>query len=40
VRLTLNEVAVADATLATPIDSAPVILDSFNAVASQISQLW
>jgi DNA helicase-2/ATP-dependent DNA helicase PcrA len=40
VRLTLCDVVVADETSATTIDSPPVVLDSFGAVATQISQLW
>lgn len=40
VRLTLIDVAAADEIIASPIDSPPVVLDSFGAVATQISQLW
>jgi DNA helicase-2/ATP-dependent DNA helicase PcrA len=40
VRLTLADVVVADETPVTTVDSSPVVLDSFGAVATQISQLW
>jgi DNA helicase-2/ATP-dependent DNA helicase PcrA len=40
VRLTLCDVVVPDEASATTIDSPPVVLDSFGAVATQISQLW
>jgi DNA helicase-2/ATP-dependent DNA helicase PcrA len=40
VRLTLCDVVVADEASATTSDSPPIVLDSFGAVATQISQLW
>jgi DNA helicase-2/ATP-dependent DNA helicase PcrA len=40
VRLTLAEVVIADETSAEDADSPQVIIDSFGAVSSQISQLW
>ena len=40
VRLTLTDVVVADETSVTTVESPPVVLDSFGAVATQISQLW
>ena len=40
VRLTLTDVIVADETSVTTVESPPVVLDSFGAVATQISQLW
>jgi DNA helicase II / ATP-dependent DNA helicase PcrA len=40
VRLTLTDVVIPDETGVTSIDSPPVVLDSFGAVATQISQLW
>jgi DNA helicase-2/ATP-dependent DNA helicase PcrA len=40
VRLTLCDVVVADEASPTTSDSPPIVLDSFGAVATQISQLW
>jgi DNA helicase-2/ATP-dependent DNA helicase PcrA len=40
VRSTLVEEVIADETSTTEVDSPPVVIDSFGAVSSQISQLW
>ena len=40
VRRTLTDVVVADETSVTTAESPPVVVDSFGAVATQISQLW
>jgi DNA helicase-2/ATP-dependent DNA helicase PcrA len=40
VRLTLTDVVIADESNVTTVESPPVVLDSFGAVATQISQLW